>query len=600
MSSANGDPPRAGNRDAVDARQTQRNAFASIPPVNRLVDELADLGLPHRLCVDLVRRELDLVRAADPLPPRAVIEARVRNAAVRLAAARLRPVINATGVLLHTNLGRAPLGDVSAALAVATGGYSNLELDLISGARGSRGHYVARGLAALCEAEAATVVNNCAAALLLMASAVTADPARREVIVSRGELIQIGGGFRIPDILTAAGVRLREVGTTNRTTRADFAAACGAGTAALLSVHRSNFVMEGFVAAPRLAELRDVAASAGVPLIADLGSGAVTRTDAIAGLPREPRPQELLAGGATLVCFSGDKLLGGPQAGVIAGEAVWIGRLTAHPLYRALRLDKVALALLQETVDLHLSESAAVPLQAMLQAPVAALQARAAAIVRRLPAVLQAAPAGCTSRLGGGTLPTATLPSAGIAIPLPGGSADGFAAALRRATPPVIGHIHRHRIMLDLRTVPPHEDDALTAALAMATTALTIEPTAGARHEAPPRPGPSRSASGAPAAGNESVPPPATARRPETFARVGEPSPGGSTKPHLGVVQPAHRRATLPADTDVRGPAQDAAQPAAGDTRTARDGLAGQPAPASCHSAATTAPLPSAHRLAQQ
>ena len=600
MSSANGDPPRAGNRDAVDARQTQRNAFASIPPVNRLVDELADLGLPHRLCVDLVRRELDLVRAAEPVPPRAVIEARVRSAAVRLAAARLRPVINATGVLLHTNLGRAPLGDVSAALAVATGGYSNLELDLISGARGSRGHYVERGLAALCEAEAATAVNNCAAALLLVASAVTADPARREVIVSRGELIQIGGGFRIPDILTAAGARLREVGTTNQTTRADFAAACGDGTAALLSVHRSNFVMEGFVAVPQLAELRDVAASAGVPLIADLGSGAVTRTDGVAGLPREPRPQELLAGGATLVCFSGDKLLGGPQAGVIAGEAAWIGRLKGHPLFRALRLDKVTLALLQETVDLHLSDSADVPLQAMLHTPVAALQDRAAAIVRRLPAALQAAAAGCTSRLGGGTLPAATLPSAGIAIALPGGSADAFAAALRRATPPVIGHIHRHRIVLDLRTVPPHEDDALTAALAMATTALTIEPTAGARHEAPPRPGPSRSASGAPAAGNESVPPPATARRPETFARVGEPSPGGSTKPHLGVVQPAHRRATLPADTDVRGPAQDAAQPAAGDTRTARDGLAGQPAPASCHSAATTAPLPSAHRLAQQ
>ena len=250
------------------------NPLASIPPVNRLVDELADLGLPHRLRVDLVRRELDLVRAADPLPPRAVIEARVRNAAVRLAAARLRPVINATGVLLHTNLGRAPLGDVSAALAVATGGYSNLELDLISGARGSRGHYVARGLAALCEAEAATVVNNCAAALLLMASAVTADPARREVIVfarradpdrrrvphsrhpHRGGSAPAGGRHHQPEPRAPTSPPPAVT-----------------GTAALLSVHRSNFVMEGFVAAPRLAELRDVAASAGVPLIADLGSG---------------------------------------------------------------------------------------------------------------------------------------------------------------------------------------------------------------------------------------------------------------------------------------------------------------------------------------
>ncbi len=483
MSSAGGGPTHAGNRSVRQARHAPSNPFVSIPPVDRLVDALSDLGLAHRLCVDLVRRELDLIRSADPVPPRAAIEARVRSAAVRLAAARLRPVINATGVLLHTNLGRAPLGGASAALAVATGGYSNLELDMISGARGSRGHYVERGLAALCETAAATVVNNCAAALLLATSAVTADPACREVIVSRGELIQIGGGFRIPDILAAAGARLREVGTTNQTTRADFAAACGEGTAALLSVHRSNFVMEGFVAVPRLGELRDVAAAVDVPLIADLGSGAVTPTDGVAGLPREPRPQEVLAGGATLVCFSGDKLLGGPQAGVIAGEAAWIRRLKAHPLFRALRLDKVALALLQQTVDLHLSDSGAVPLQAMLHTPVSALQARAAAIVRRLPATLQADAAGCSSRLGGGTLPTATLPSAGVAIALPGGSADVFVAALRRATPPVIGHIHRDRVVLDLRAVPPHEDGALTAALAMAATELTSAATAGVRHE---------------------------------------------------------------------------------------------------------------------
>ena len=492
MNSADGGPPHAANRDATHARPARGSPYASIPPVNRLVAELADLSLPHRLCVDLVRRELDLIRAADPVPPRAVIETRVRTAAVQLAAARPRPVINATGVLLHTNLGRAPLGDASAALAVATGGYSNLELDLVSGARGSRGLYVERSLAALCEAEAATVVNNCAAALLLVASAVTTKPERREVIVSRGEMIQIGGGFRIPDILTAAGARLREVGTTNQTTAADYAGACGERTAALLTVHRSNFVMEGFVAAPRLAELRGVAAGAGVPLIADLGSGAVTRTDAVHGLPREPRPQEVLAGGATLVCFSGDKLLGGPQAGAIAGDAAWVARLKSHPLFRALRLDKVALALLQHTVDRHLSDPGTVPLQEMLHAPVAALQARAEAILRRLSASLQASAADCASRLGGGTLPTATLPSAGISIAPPGGSADAFAAALRRATPPVIGHIHRERIVLDLRTVPPHQDDALTAALAEAATALRPASAAGVRHEAPPSPGPPR------------------------------------------------------------------------------------------------------------
>ena len=472
MSSSGDDPPRTDNRNGAGVRPARCNPFQSIPPVNRLVDGLADLSIPHRLCVDLVRCELDLIRAADPVPPRAVIEARVRKAAARLAAARLRRVINATGVLLHTNLGRAPLGDASASLTVATGGYSNLELDLISGTRGGRGHYVERALAALCESEAATVVNNCAAALLLAASAVTADPARREVIVSRGELIQIGGGFRIPDILTAAGARLREVGTTNQTTRGDFAAACGPGTAALLSVHRSNFVMEGFVAAPRLGELRKVAAGAGVPLLADLGSGAVTRTDRVDGLPREPRPQDVLAAGATLVCFSGDKLLGGPQAGVIAGDASWIGRLKAHPLFRALRLDKVALALLQQTVDGHLSDAGTVPLQELLHVPVAALRARAHAVVQRLPAALHAAAADCTSRLGGGTLPAATLPSAGVAIALPGASAQALAAALRSANPPVIGHIHRDRIVLDLRTVPAREDDTLTAAVAAAAGML--------------------------------------------------------------------------------------------------------------------------------
>ena len=476
MSSSGGGTPRAANRNEVGVRPARCNPFESIPPVNRLVDGLAGLGIPHRLCVDLVRSELDLIRAADPVPPRAVIEARVRDAAVRLAAARLRPVINATGVLLHTNLGRAPLGGASAALTVATGGYSNLELDLISGTRGSRGLYVERALSALCASEAATVVNNCAAALLLAASAVTADPARREVIVSRGELIQIGGGFRIPDILTAAGARLREVGTTNQTTRGDFAAACGPDTAALLSVHRSNFVMEGFVATPRLGELRDVAADAGVPLLADLGSGAVTRTDAVDGLPREPRPQDVLADGATLVCFSGDKLLGGPQAGVIAGTAEWIGRLKAHPLFRALRLDKVALALLQQTVDGHLGDAGTVPLEQMLHVPVAALHARARAVVRSLPGSLQAAATDCTSRLGGGTLPAAALPSAGITIAPPGGRADAFAAALRRTTPPVIGHIHRDRIVLDLRSVPPHEDESLTAAIT-AAAAMFAPPT---------------------------------------------------------------------------------------------------------------------------
>lgn len=465
------------------AQPAARSPQAAIPPVHQVVAGLADLGLPQRLCADLVRRELDAVRAAAPVPARAAITSRVRAAAERLAAARLRPVINATGVLLHTNLGRAPLGAALAALPQVAGAYTNLELDLTTGERGSRGHYVEQALAALCRAPAATVVNNCAAALLLTVAAARGAaapdaPERTEVVVSRGELIRIGGGFRIPDLLTAAGARLREVGTTNHTTADDYAAACGERTAALLSVHRSNFVMRGFVATPRLAELRDAAASAGVPLIVDLGSGAVTPTDAGTGLPREPLPQEALAGGATLVCFSGDKLFGGPQAGVAAGAAEWIARLKRHPLFRALRLDKIALALLQQTLDTHLDHGPAVPLQELMRTPVAGLQRRAAALAGRLPATLRAAPNACASRLGGGTMPTGTLPSAGIALrpaAAPHG-AEALAAALRGTDPPVIGYLRRDQLVLDLRTVLPSQDAALARALEQGAAALPSAP----------------------------------------------------------------------------------------------------------------------------
>ena len=462
----------------------RRSSYAAIPPINRLLAGLADLGLPHPLCVDIARRELEVVRATTPIPEPAAIVARVRAAAEGVAAARLRPVINATGVLLHTNLGRAPLGAAVQAAAQLTAAYTNLEFDLAGGQRGSRGQYVERALAALCQAPAATVVNNCAAALLLVVATLADDPERREIVVSRGELIQIGGGFRIPDILTAAGGRLREVGTTNQTTLADYVAASGVHTAALLSVHRSNFVMQGFVAAPRLAELRDAASAAGVPLVVDLGSGAMTPTDMGTDLPREPLPQEVLAGGATLVCFSGDKLFGGPQAGVVAGDAAWIARLKGHPLFRALRLDKVTLAVLQEVVEMHLGGSAELPLQRLMQVPAAELQARAGAIVQRLPAALRATAVPCTSRLGGGTLPTGTLPSAGIALHptgAAGAGADVLAAALRRGTPPVVGYINRDRILLDLRTVLPHQDESLAAALAAAASVPS-----GAAPSAPP------------------------------------------------------------------------------------------------------------------
>ena len=451
--------------------------YGAIPPVHQLLRAVADLGVPRALRTFIIRRELDAVRAAAgggrTVPAPAAIVARVRGAVARLADARLRPVINATGVLLHTNLGRAPLGAELEAVIRAAAGYGNLELDLERGERGGRAAYVEQALAALCAAEAAVVVNNCAAALLLTMAAVAAAPDRREVIVSRGELIQIGGGFRIPEILAAAGVRLHEVGTTNRTTAADYAAAAGPHTAAVLTVHRSNFTMQGFVASPPLGRLAAVAAAAGVPLVADLGSGAVTPTDEVAGLPREPAPQEVLAAGATLVCFSGDKLFGGPQAGIAAGSAAWVTRLRRHPLFRALRPDKVALALLQRTVDLQLEAPAEIPLQRLLRVPAPVLRERAQALAADLPAELQPAVVDCTSRLGGGTLPGAEVPSAAVALqPAPGtGGADPLAAALRRGVPPVVGYIHRGRVQLDLRTVFPEQDALLAAAVRAAVRA---------------------------------------------------------------------------------------------------------------------------------
>ena len=344
--------------------------------------------------------------------------------------------------------------------------YSNLEYDLTGGERGRRGSYLEQNLALLCGAEAATVVNNCAAALVLTLRHFTTK--KREVIISRGELIQIGGGFRIPDILEASGAKLREVGTTNKTTLDDYARAVAADTAMILKVHRSNFFMGGFVESPSTESLVTLARAKRIPLVQDLGSGAIIATEKATAIEHEPTPSETLKRGVDLVCFSGDKLLGGPQAGIIAGKARHVAALKREPFFRALRCDKLILAALQTTVDLYLSgETSAVPALAMMQLSSDQLRARAGKVIARLQELpLRAEIGEGKAQIGGGTLPRSTIPS--VTLDFTAEEPAEFAARLRRGTPPVIGYIAAGKFKLDLRTIFSRQDDELVTALRFA------------------------------------------------------------------------------------------------------------------------------------
>ena len=411
------------------------------PSVDRLARSLADTGLPHPLLVDAARQA---IAAGDPDRARATADA--------IARSLLQPVVNATGVLLHTNLGRAPLAVTS------PGRTTNLELDLDRGARGSRTTRAGRLLARAIDAEDAIVVNNCAAAVMLALAALAAGSG---VAVSRGELVEIGGGFRVPDVMAQSGARLREVGTTNRTRLADYEAVADDGLALVLKVHRSNYSISGFTEDTSVAEL----ATVGVPVVVDLGSGLL---DAACPwldggpppwLAGEPAARQTLTAGADLVLFSGDKLLGGPQAGVIAGRHDLVQRCAEHPLYRAFRPGGLVLAALQDVALAYLGRTAGdLPFWRMATAPVEHLQRRAARIVTEA-AVGEVA--GCTSVPGGGTLPGVEIPSAGVTV-------DGdHAAALRAAPTPVIARVVDDRTVLDLRTVEPDDDDLVRDALAL-------------------------------------------------------------------------------------------------------------------------------------
>ena len=451
----------------------KRNALRAIPSVDALLKELGATPIPRAAIVALIRRELASIRAARERFTRQQIVERISASVDALRRARIEPVINATGVLIHTNLGRSPLGaEVVKTIESVASNYNNLEYDLTGGQRGGRAAYLEHNLAVLCGAEAATVVNNGAAALVLILRHFVI-PARPKVIISRGELVQIGGGFRIPEILEAAGAELCEVGTTNKTTLSDYSRAISKQSAIILKVHRSNFFVCGFVDSPATEEIAALAKKKRIPFVEDLGSGATRLTESFAGLEHEPTPSETLRRGVDLVCFSGDKILGGPQAGIIAGKRKMIDQLKRNPLFRALRCDKLILAGLQATVDLHLamqsdrerSADSGLPIVEMLKTPTAALRLRAEAITAALADLPLSATIGSgQSRMGGGALPRSSLESVTVDLK-PITPLDTFAARLRAGSPPVIGYVSGNRFKLDLRTVFPRQDAELIAAL---------------------------------------------------------------------------------------------------------------------------------------
>jgi L-seryl-tRNA(Ser) seleniumtransferase len=462
----------------------------SIPAVNKFLEALEQYDLPRPLIVDLVRRELAAERENFRVADFPALLARVRTVLDHLRRSRLQSVINGTGIIVHTNLGRAPLAiDAMKSITEIAAAYTNLEYDLASGERGHRGAYLERALAVLCGAESATVVNNCAAALVLMVRHFTAPTSGgrravgaerqdttarvppREVIISRGELVQIGGGFRIGDIIESTGARLREVGATNKTTLRDYERALGKETAMILRVHRSNFFMEGFVDSPSTADLAKIARKKRVPLIVDLGTGLLKQLDPASEC--EPTPAETLKAGADLICFSGDKLFGGPQAGIIAGKKRFVSALKNEPLFRALRADKLCFAALQSTVDLHLNRASRdIPVLAMSQTAKDELRARAANIVTRLRGLPARISVGRGAvKTGGGTLPRAIISSISIDIHPENCSANQFAARMRALTPPVIGYIANRSFKLDLRTILPHQDDLVVDAIRTVCTA---------------------------------------------------------------------------------------------------------------------------------
>ena len=447
--------------------------FRVIPSIEQLRQRTTVVALErehgHAATIDALRAGAERLRTAiagghaipDPDAAAAEIESLAAAALNRETRGSLRPVINATGVVVHTNLGRAPLAPAALQRVQAVAaGYCNLEYDLEHGGRGSRSVHASSLLAAITGAEAAVVVNNNAAATMLILAALGAG---REVVISRGELVEIGGGFRVPDVMAQSGAVLREVGTTNRTRIADYRAAVGSRTAMLLRVHPSNFRIEGFTERPSLPEMVLAARDANVPLVEDLGSGCLD--DAF---PWEPTVQQSIRAGVDLVCFSADKMLGGPQAGVIVGRAALVQQCQRHPLMRALRVDKLTLAALEGTLIEYRAGRAhtTVPVVRMLVEPVEHVEARAQHVVEQLHgAAWRVALMSGTSAAGGGSAPGVEIPTILVALQHATLSPDALGARLRQGDPPLIARIENDCVVLDLRTVLPEDDQVLVERL---------------------------------------------------------------------------------------------------------------------------------------
>ncbi|NQW03848.1 MAG: L-seryl-tRNA(Sec) selenium transferase [Acidobacteria bacterium] len=449
-------------------------AFRHIPSIDVLLQQPAIAARAarqgHAPVVESLRAAADAWRtlakadAAPPGDPAVWIAERAMEALETSLAASLRPVINATGVIIHTNLGRAPLANAAVARAMEVArGYANLEYDLEAGARGHRHVHAERLLCALTGAEAAIVANNNAAGTWLVLAALASG---REVIVSRGELVEIGGGFRVPEIMAQSGARLREVGTTNRTRLSDYAAAISDRTALILRVHPSNFRIEGFTERPALKDLSALARRFHLPVFEDQGSGWL-------GLPQpggwpealrdEPSVGDSVGAGVSLVAFSGDKLLGGPQAGLIVGQRALVDQVRRHPLMRAVRADKQTYAALEATLGLWQREPARteIPVVRMLLEPVEALERRAQALASSLGGTVKEG----LSTIGGGSAPQSAIPTRLVSIRSTSKTAAQIEAALRAGSPPVIARIQQDTVLLDLRTVHPDEDSALQASV---------------------------------------------------------------------------------------------------------------------------------------
>lgn len=455
--------------DSIAERLARLPAVGALLQHPELAPVLSQLGRPAvvravRVVLDRARTE---IKRGQPTPE--VQPAAIADAAQRLSRPSLCRVINATGVLLHTNLGRAPLAPAALdAVVAAARGYSTLELDLASGERGSRHDHTSGLIAEVFGAEAGIAVNNCAAAVMLMLAAVCRGG---EVIISRGELVEIGGGFRVPDVLRESGATLVEVGTTNKVRASDYAAAITERTRAILVVHRSNFALVGFTAQPSITELAALAHARELPLLADVGSGLVLTEDTAAGaLAREePRARAWLAEGADVVALSGDKLLGGPQAGILAGRRALIDRMRAHPLARAVRADKLCLAALEATLRLYRDERAhEIPAVAMMSEPLERVRARAERIAAAVADVVPAEVRLDEAVIGGGALPLLRLPTAVVCL---GGRHLGD--TLRAQDLPVITRVVDDHTAIDCRTVT--EDEAREVAVAIRAAVLALQ-----------------------------------------------------------------------------------------------------------------------------